>query len=477
MTAPRGRAVAGAREEAYVGGSADGPLRSAPVAMDPVVEVLLLSEAFSQVWDQLARSAGAVAHPREREEGLDGLSHAAAVIVAAGGVEEMALPAIRELHAIERLPIAVVGATADHRRVVALLKEGADEVFLLPEDLSTLRAWIAERVQAVSSLERSDRLAAEQRSRFDFSNMVGRSPALQAALERAARVIPRGGATILVTGETGTGKELLARAIHYNGPRAARPFVEVNCAALPAHLLEAELFGYEAGAFTDAKAAKPGLFEAADGGTLFLDEIGDLSLDLQGKLLRALETKRVRRLGSLREHDVDVRIVAATHVDLAEASRLGRFRADLYYRLSVVPVRLPPLRERGEDVLLLADHFLRHLSREYEVPVPTLGAELKRALRAYPWPGNVRELKNSLERAVVLGTDGIRSEDLFLEASDASPAPSGGAYPFPATLEEIETAAARHTLEACGGNKSEAAKTLGISRRHLYVLLRRGEEE
>ncbi|MBW3552650.1 MAG: sigma 54-interacting transcriptional regulator, partial [Gemmatimonadetes bacterium] len=263
-------------------------------------------------------------------------------------------------------------------------------------------------------------------------------------------------------------KELLAQALHYNGPRGDQPFVEVNCTALPANLLEAELFGYEKGAFTDARAAKPGLFEAAHRGTLFLDEIGDLPLDLQGKLLRVLEERRVRRLGALKSVDVDVRIVAATNVDLAAAVRDGRFREDLFFRLNVVPIHLPPLRERGSDVLLLAERFLAAFAEEYELEVAPLDDEVRRAILAHDWPGNVRELRNSLERAVLLSDGRIRPEDLFRATPTAAPA---GALPFPASLETIERAAARSMVDRFQGNKSAAAEALGISRSRLYRLL------
>ncbi|HET7321948.1 MAG TPA: sigma 54-interacting transcriptional regulator, partial [Longimicrobiaceae bacterium] len=265
--------------------------------------------------------------------------------------------------------------------------------------------------------------------------------------------------------------------IHSNSPRAGAPFVEINCAAIPSHLLEAEMFGYEKGAFTDARVAKPGLFEAANGGTLFLDEIGDMLPELQGKLLRVLETRAVRRLGSLRETPVDVRIVAATHHDLGEMVGEGRFREDLFYRLSVVPIELPPLRDRGEDILILADHLLDKLSQVYHLQKPPLPREVAKLLLAHAWPGNVRELKNSLERALVLGRgNGLNPEHLFLKRN-GSPALRRGVLPFPASLAEVEVALAHELLHFCDGNKSEAARTMGVSRRHFYVLLRQGETD
>src|SRR5690606_25105042 len=293
---------------------------------------------------------------------LRNLDEACAVLIAAGGREQDAITVIDALTRREAPALAVVGVEKDYRLVASLLRSGADNYFALPDDLGTMRGWISERMDAVVGNARAALMAAEGRARYDFSRMIGRSQALLEALELATRVIPRGSATVLLTGETGTGKELLAKAIHYNGPRAAKPLIEINCSALPENLLEAELFGYEAGAFTDARAPKPGLLEAANGGTLFLDEVGELSLNLQAKLLRVLEDKRVRRLGSVRDQEVDIRIIAATHVDLYDACSQGTFRQDLYYRLSVLPIHLPPLRDRGDDVILLASSFLAHFA-------------------------------------------------------------------------------------------------------------------
>jgi DNA-binding NtrC family response regulator len=306
--------------------------------------------------------------------------------------------------------------------------------------------------------------------------MIGGSDALRMALVRASRVIPHGGVTVLIAGETGTGKELLARAIHYDGPRREAPFVDVNCAAIPEQLLESELFGHEKGAFTDAAAAKPGLFEVAHGGTLFLDEVGHLPLGLQGKLLRALEERTIRRVGGTRSIAVDVRIIAASHVDLVQAVKRREFREDLYYRLNVVQLELPPLRQRRDDILPLARHFLAKFAAEYAVAVPTLTPGAERALQSAPWPGNIRELRNTMERALLLGNG------RELDADDVSPpaalhSPEEGVLPFPATLSEVIGAAAREMVALCGGNKSDAARRLGISRSRLQRLLETGAED
>ena len=436
--------------------------------------VVVRSDSFSSLWPELAAALGAELVVGGDAGEIGPAADAAAVLLAVGGVEEEAEEVVRELAAAGTPPPLVVGARADHRLASALLRAGAGDYFALPDDVEALRGEIAERRRRREARAAGGRLAAAERSAFDFGRIIGRSPRLLAALDRASRIIQHGTATVLLTGETGTGKELLAHAIHFNGPRAAGPLVELNCNAIPQNLLESELFGHEKGAFTDARAARPGLFEAAHGGTLFLDEIGDLPLTLQGKILKALEEKEVRRLGAVRTRPVDVRIIAATNADLAEAVGRGEFREDLFYRLAVIPIHLPALRERGEDVLLLAAHFLRTLGAQYGVEPPPVTPELRRALMAHPWPGNVRELRNGIERALLLADGAIRPEDLF----HGRPVPSRGGtgeLPFPAALHEIERAAARAMLERTG-NKSAAAEALGISRSRLYRLLEDDED-
>jgi two-component system, NtrC family, response regulator HydG len=439
----------------------------------PTIAVLRLNDAFEAVWPALASETGAELRTGQTVAELAPLGEVEAVLVACGGAEEEAFAPIAEVGAAARVPVVVAGATADHLIAIALVRAGAGDYFALPGDHERLRAWFEQQVQGARARAAAQELTERERASYDFSHLIGESAELQSALRRASRIIPHADATVLITGETGTGKELLAQAIHYNGPRASHPIIEVNCTALPATLLEAELFGYEKGAFTGANAAKPGLFEAAHGGTIFLDEMGDLSIELQAKLLRALETRQVRRLGSVRTTTVNVRIIAATHVDLARAVRAGEFREDLYYRLSVVPIHLPPLRARGSDVLLLAQSFLRQFGEQYGLAVPAISDELRAALLSYAWPGNVRELKNAVERALLLGDGVLRPADLVPPTSTKEDTPSP--IHFPATMDDIEKQAAQAMVDHCGGNKTAAASALGISRSRLYRLL--GEDE
>ncbi|HEX6133996.1 MAG TPA: sigma 54-interacting transcriptional regulator [Longimicrobiales bacterium] len=436
--------------------------------MEAVIAVLRTSDAFAGLWPALCTECGGSLRMAEDAAGLAPLASAGGVIVAAGGAEAAAAGRLAAVTVQTRAPVVVAGAVADHRLAISLIRAGASDYVALPSEIEPLRDWVRGRVQAVHSAESARALTEYEREQYDFSRLRGESEGLRHALARAARVIEHSHATVLITGETGTGKDLLAQAIHYNGPRASRPIVEVNCTALPPNLLEAELFGYEKGAFTGATSAKPGLFEAADGGTLFLDEIGDLSLELQAKLLRAIEQREVRRLGSVRSVPVDVRIIAATNVDLSGAVAAGRFREDLYYRLNVVPIHLPPLRERGTDVLVLADAFARELAGMYGMTAPTIDAHVRDALLAHPWRGNVRELRNAIERAILLGNGQIRATDLLPHTANGAPE---AMLPFPARMDDIERSAARAMVERLAGNKTAAAAVLGISRSRLYRLL------
>jgi two-component system response regulator AtoC len=317
--------------------------------------------------------------------------------------------------------------------------------------------------------------------------VVHESHAMRDLLELASRVA-RHGTTVLITGESGTGKEVLARAIHHMGPRSERSFTAINCAAIPEHLLESELFGHVRGAFTGATADRPGLFELADGGTLLLDEIGDLPLDLQAKLLRVLEESEIRRVGGRETRKVDVRVLAATAKPLEQAVERGEFRADLFYRLNVVRLHLPPLRERPEDVPALLTHFVRQAATRLGHPVSITPSALD-ALTRHSWPGNVRELRNAVERAAVLGTGGpLEPRDFALgpangngnghhqgtDGHGVSPHALGsGALDLKTQVEAVERQTIQRALEASGGNRRQAASLLGISLRTLFYKMRR----
>ncbi len=430
----------------------------------PGIGVLQLSESFASLWDEWAAELDASVV--RLAAGETPTPDIAVCVVSAAGEEERALEAVDVLRSATVRPILVVGAEASHRFAVEFLRRGALDYFALPDDVDLCRRSIG-RV-----LEQFGQPTAAPTT-DPFASLKGSSSAFTAVIDAARRVAKHGDVTVLIRGETGTGKELIARALHDEGPRATKPFVAINCAAIPRELMESELFGHERGAFTDAHASKPGLFEEAHLGTLFLDEIGHLPLPLQGKLLRALEERRIRRLGSVKMTTVDVRVIAATHVDIQGAVQRGEFREDLYYRLNVVGLTLPPLRDRGEDTILLARDFAQALSQRYDMPVPTMGPEVITALRTHTWPGNVRELRHAIERAILLSPEGtLEAEHLVTHAEPA--ARSSGVLPFPATLDQITTAAAQAMVTKLEGNKSAAARLLGVSRSRLQRLLDRG---
>jgi two-component system response regulator HydG len=441
------------------------------------IALVRLSDSFRSAMADLAAEIGVDLLEWAPAGGESPPAGAALVLLLAGGEEGRGLDIVGDLPA-SSAPVFLVGASTDHRLAASAVQRGAQDYFALPDDLDLLRRSLEREVREARGLRDAARFADAERRTAGFESILGRSPALHRTLEQASRVAPHSDVTVLIGGETGTGKELLARAIHYNSPRAAAPFVEINCAAIPATLLESELFGHEKGAFTGAIAAKPGLFELAHGGTLFLDEVGNLPIELQPKLLRALEGREIRRVGGQAARRVDVRVIGATHVDLAAAVRQGEFREDLYYRLNVVALTLPPLRERDGDIDLLAETFIARLATSYGLPVPPLTPEARAALRAHRWPGNVRELRNAIERALVLSPPGTLRWDEF--AAPAEP-PAGGAaprtLPFPADLATVARAAAARMLELTAGNKSEAARRLGISRPRLQRLLDGSSDE
>jgi two-component system response regulator AtoC len=386
------------------------------------------------------------------------------------------------------LPVVMLTAYGSIEGAVEAVKLGAFDYVKKPVDLEELKL-LADRARENRLLKQELSYYRRRATRdVGFEGMVGESPAIRAVLERARQIAALNETPpVLLTGETGTGKGLLARAIHAAGPRAAKPFIEVNCTALPATLMEAELFGYERGAFTDAKESKPGLVEAGEGGFLFLDEIGDVDLAVQGKLLRAIEERAVRRVGSVRERKIDVRIIAATNRDLEREVRQERFRKDLYFRLAVIVLEVPPLRQRGEDVLLLAGHYLRAFNARYGKTVREISAPARELLLSYPWPGNVRELSHVIERAVLWSRGPtLDVEHLSLTSPDhsapveslgqpaESESPRRPELPPPGVdLAQWEKGMIERAMREAGGNQTKAAQRLGISRDTLRYRLKK----
>lgn len=434
-------------------------------AETPALAVIQLSDSFSAVWADLATELEIAYRPISRNAEA-GRAEVVAVIVAAGGEEDRALDELPAVRVPSAAPFYVVGARESHRFAAEAVRRGAADYFALPGDLDLLRRTLEARVQ--STRERVRRFEEVRQPADPFREVIGTSPAFTAALDKARRILSRGDVTVLLTGETGTGKEVFARALHDGSPRAVGPFIPVNCAAIPSQLLESELFGHERGSFTDAHQAKPGLFEEADGGTLFLDEVGHLPLALQGKLLRALEEHRVRRVGATQSRAVNVRIIAASNVDLAAAAERGEFRQDLFYRLDVISIMLPPLRDRGGDIELLAEAFLAALAQRYALPRPALTPGVQAKLRAHSWPGNVRELRHAIERALLLSPPGTLNPAELTSVGGSRARPGVAAS---GTLAEIIAQAVQAALERHGGNKSAAARTLGISRQRLQRIL------
>ena len=426
--------------------------------------VIAISEAFRGFWHVLAEDLAVAIDVLGPADAVAPRPDTVAVILAAGGAERDAVRWLETHKVPAGVAALVVGTDTGRRIAMKLVARGASDYFALPDDLEIFRNAVTAALNGVA------RPSAPASQANPFVGIVGESEAIKHALARAARLLPHGNARALIIGETGTGKEVLARAIHTGGPRRAAPFVAVNCSAFPEHLIESELFGHERGSFTDAHAAKPGLFEMADTGTLFLGEIGDLPLSLQAKLLRLLEDKEIRRVGGTKPRTVDVRILAATNAHLADRVRDKTFREDLFFRLSTVVLRLPPLRERGEDIVLIAQAVLERLAGEHHLPAPTLSPDVCRKLRQHPWPGNIRELKNAVERALLLSPPGELNPDELLPPADPE-AHGEGPIPFPAPLDEITSAAVRATVKLCGGNRSESARRLSISTRRLRRLL------
>lgn len=382
-----------------------------------------------------------------------------------------ALDLLREFkHQEPDVPVVVLTAYGSIDLAVQAVKEGAEQFLTKPIEMPTLRL-ILDRMLEHRRLHRQQAAVLNREERHRIDPLAGDSPAIR---ELAARVRKVQGSDrpILVLGETGTGKSLLAKWLHRRGPRASQPFVDLNCAGLSTDFLETELFGHEKGAYTGASAAKQGLLEIADGGTVFLDEIGDIDPRVQPKLLKVLEERRFRRMGAVREREVDIALIAATHQDLAARVADGVFRSDLYFRINSIQLRMPSLRERREDIPQLARSLLQRLVAGQD-GVPRLAADAERALCDYPWPGNLRELRNVLELAVLLSESGsIRRQDLRLEGVHALASVAGANDEAGLTLQEVECRHITRVLRETGGKVEAAAQRLGIPRSTLYQKIR-----
>jgi DNA-binding NtrC family response regulator len=401
---------------------------------------------------------------------------------------------------------AVIMITADPQLedVKAALKLGAYDFVGKPIDFDELQIAIKNALEATSLRTEVQTLRGEVRRGAGYDSVVSVSPKMTELMNFVRKVAASEATTILIQGESGTGKDLIAKAIHYESSRQERPFVAINCSAIPETLMEAELFGHEKGAFTDAKQMKKGLFEAADGGTLFLDEIGELSPLLQAKLLRVLEDQVIRRVGGIRDMQVDVRVIAASNRDLEKAVRDGQFRQDLYYRLAIIAIFIPPLRDRKEDIMPLVDFFIERYNRRFKKSVRGITDETRRLIFAHNWPGNVRELKNTIERGMILedepflrpvylpfsvGESGGRTVFERTSAADGGQTlPNGRTLPrlyIPeggTSLEEVEHSMVELAMRQANGNQTHAAKLLDISRDALRYKLKkfgliRGDEE
>jgi DNA-binding NtrC family response regulator len=371
--------------------------------------------------------------------------------------------------------VVVMTAFGSTETAVAALKLGAQDYLTKPFDVEELKIVVRSALEKRQLEAENLLLKAELRARHGLDRIIGVSPVMAGLMQLVRSVAPTN-STVLVTGESGTGKELVARAIHALSPRRDAPFVSINCGALPEGLLESELFGHVKGAFTDAHQNRRGLFEAAHRGTLFLDEVAETSPAMQVKLLRALQDKRVRRVGGTSETDVDVRLIAATNRPLEALVREGRFREDLYYRLAVIPVRIPPLRERREDIPLLAEQFLQRFNKEMKKKVAKISSEAMARLTSYHWPGNVRELENVIERAVALeSTPAILAERLPETVSPAVQRPPDGELPEGFRLDEhlhsVEATLVRRALERSAGDRAVACRLLGVTPRALRYLI------
>ncbi len=391
------------------------------------------------------------------------------------------LQAIKERQ--KDIPVIMITAYATVEMSIQALRKGAYDMLTKPFEPEELVYRVKNALQQSELLEENRELRAELEGKFRFDRIIGASSGLKSVLEKVEKVAMRDTA-VLITGESGTGKELIAQAIHYNSPRHERKFVAINCGALPETLLESELFGYRKGAFTGAKENRQGLLEAADGGTLFLDEVGNLPMNVQKTLLRFLQEKEFHRLGDTTPTKVDVRILSATNADLKDAVKQGGFREDLYYRLNVVNIHLPPLRERTDDIPLLAAHFIHQQNQTFATSIKGFTAEAAQELCHFAWPGNIRQLKNVIEACLAMESGDFIERSTLVQFIDVEnrPLPDSGApssrngietLPFNAALEQFEADLLRTLLKKSGGNIEAAAREAGMNMATIYRKLKK----
>lgn len=391
-------------------------------------------------------------------------------------------------------PVLVLSENASPEQAVESMKAGAFDYLGKPVNIEKLRILVEKALETVRRESHLSYYSSEKQQKFGLGRIIGDCPAMREVSRTVEAVARIPSSTVLITGESGTGKELIAHAIHYHSDQRDMPFVEINCSAVPESLLEAELFGYEKGAFTDAKSRKKGLLEIAEGGTFFLDEIGEMTQNLQVKILKAIEERKFRRIGSIQNVSVNLRIITATNANLEDLIAKGMFRKDLYYRLNVLSIHIPPLRERGVDILQLTRHYINYFNREYKKNIRGLTPDCERLLLSYHWPGNVRELRNAIERAVLIeSTDWVKPEDLHLLSSlakDTAPVSNSASESHKERsepdhlvipdegigLEEVEQHLIKYALKRCRGNVSSAARFLKISRETLRYRMRKYSE-
>ncbi len=430
--------------------------------------------------DVLSKEQHTVETAKSGQEALAVLSDQVDVLITDLQLPEM--EGLELMHQAKRrapeTAVIIITAFGTIESAIEAMKLGAYDYLPKPFKLAELQLVVQKALQEGALRREVARLRQAIGKEYQFGSIVGKSKAMQENFD-LIRQIANTATNVLITGESGTGKELVAKAIHYNSPRKDRPYIPVNSAAIPETLLESELFGHARGAFTDAKTDRAGLFEKADGGTLLLDEISELPLSLQAKLLRVLQDKEVRRVGSDQAVKLDVRVIAASNLDLDEEIKQRRFRSDLFYRLNVIHIHIPPLRERGDDILLLAHHFLKKYQQETGKSITRISESALSLLSRYPWPGNVRELENAIERAVILARgDQILPEDLPSPVTGGQDdyVILGKALEQSLTLTELEREYITRVLERTGGNKARTAQILGIDRKTLYRKLEYSKE-